>query len=587
MKQKKQRRIDAMGKKAMPKKKKGIPLEMLYAEAQKAFDQNNLDGAEIVYKLIFSYFPQESQAINKLAYIALRKQDYALAQKRFDTALKINPNDPEALRQVGYIFFNQKDRKKAIPLLEKSLKYDPSRPQTWNMLGRAYESTGDEDKALNAYVKAVEADPEYGNGWLNAGKIYHLSGNHEKALKFYDKALVTLRNSQAVYNNLGSLLKTMQRFDDSEKVYQKGIKLYPESPGMLYNLGNLMREQGRTQDAIKYFDQSLKINNDAPAVHWNLALAHLLDGNIKKGFEEYLWRWDYDQFPTKKRHFKQPMWDGKSFDGKTLFIYLEQGVGDWIQFARWIPKVAKMKGKTGKLIVECHGGLKKMFQEIEGVDHVQYREETPPTFDMQVPYMTIPYLLEETLDSMPKDVPYLKVPRAAKHRIPESVTKPTDNLKVGITWAGNPNHGNDKNRSSSLRHWLPLFELEGISWFSLQKGQKENEPQELKILDKVEVLGPHFQDYSETAAVMEELDLIITVDTSVAHMAGALGRPTWVLIPHVPDWRWLMDRDDSPWYPTARLFRQDESRTWASILPSLRKALADYRFFKSSSKQSA
>ncbi len=586
MKQKKQRKIDKIGKKALPKKKKAIPLEILYSEAKRLAENNNLFGAESLYKVIFNSFPDETIAINKLAEISLKQKNYSLAQKRFDTALKANPNNAEALYHVGQTMFGQKEYDKAVDFLNKSLAADPSRVTGWNTLGRAYEHLNDEEKALQAYIKATKINPEYGNAWLNAGKIYHLSGAHEDALRYYGKALKTLKNSQAVYNNLGSLLKTMGRYKDSEDTYRKGIKLYPNSPGMLYNMGNLMRDECRPEEAIKCFEKSLKIDNDVPGVHWNLALAHLLSGNIKEGFKEYLWRWDYDQFPTKKRHFAQPMWDGKPFNGKTLFIYLEQGVGDWIQFARWIPEVVKKKGKTGKLIVECHSGLKKLFSEIPGVDHVQYREETPPPFDTQVPYMTLPYLFQNTLENMPKKTPYLTVPKAAKHKVSESVIKPTDNLKVGIVWAGNPQHGNDKNRSSSLRHWIPLFELDQISWFSLQKGQKEEEPRELKLANKIELLGPHFQDYSETAAVIEHLDLVISVDTSVAHLAGALGKPVWVLVPYSPDWRWLLEREDCPWYPTARIFRQDKSRTWASVMPKLREALSDQRFFKKSTQKS-
>ncbi|MHA1539822.1 MAG: tetratricopeptide repeat protein [Alphaproteobacteria bacterium] len=557
-----------------------IPVSSLYAQGLKMLKRKAYDQAEGVFKTIADHFPKEVRAMLHLAQIARMRGHHAMAFKRYERVYAIAPKDPDVLLHFGGYLLEQKDNKRAAEYLEQATRHRLSDGALWTSLGRAYENIGDQEKAIGSYKKATEVEPKDGNAWLNLGKVCHLTKKHEEGLKYYNKALKILPDNLALHNNLGSLLKTMGRYDDAEALYKRGLQIDQKAGGILYNMGNLMKEQSLCNKAIYYFEKALEISPNAANIHWNLSLALLAKGDIERGFDEYRWRWDYDEFPTKKRNFIVPEWDGAVFYKKTLLIYLEQGMGDLMQFARWIPEVVKKKGAGSKIIIECHAPLVRLLSNFEGVDQVLLREEEHPHFDLQIPYLTLPAVFKETLITMPQKVPYIVPPESAESaKVKEGFAR-DKNLKVGLVWAGNPKHKNDKNRSSSLENLRKILDMENITFYSLQKGERVKDIETLGLQDKIINLDHKIDDFLDTAHIINNLDLVITVDTSVAHLTGALGKPLWVMLPFSCDWRWMTNRDDSPWYPSARLFRQDKKKEWKTLIPALRDGLKDLAYYK-------
>jgi hypothetical protein len=293
----------------------------------------------------------------------------------------------------------------------------------------------------------------------------------------------------------------------------------------------------------------------------------LLDGKYEQGFAEYEWRWKLRRSPP--RGFKQPLWDGKPFPNKTLLLHQEQGFGDSIQYARYVPIVKKL---GGTVIVECPVELARLFATIEGIDKVLIRGAPMPKFDVYAPLLTLPKIMGTTLKTVPAAVPYLKPPELRTVHLPVVDRRL---FKVGIAWAGRPTHRNDRNRSCPFSHFVELMGLPGAAFFSLQKGAAAEDLRKDACDALVMDVGQQIEDFADTAAVVQQLDLVISVDTAVAHLAGALGRPAWVALPLSGDWRWMRQGETTPWYPTMRLFRQKTRGNWDDVLAAVRRQLRD------------
>ncbi|UCE47415.1 MAG: tetratricopeptide repeat protein, partial [Phycisphaerales bacterium] len=333
-----------------------------------------------------------------------------------------------------------------------------------------------------------------------------------------------------------------------------------------YNLGNALKEQGRCDEAIECYDRAIQLRPGYAQAHWNRSHAFLLSGDLTQGWEGYKWRRapELEIFTYPHRH-ERPRWDGSSFTGKRLLVHCEQGLGDSIQFMRYLPMV---KARGGTVIFEAWKPLHGILHDYEGVDELlelSFTEKTDAKFDLHISLMDLPAVFETTLKTIPAEVPYV-------HPDPEKVKiwrnrLGDDGFKVGMVWAGSPRHGNDHNRSCSLDMFAQLANIDGVRSYSLQKGPAAAQTKGFQI----ESLSNDLHDFSDTAAVMENLDLVISVDTAAAHLAGAMARPTWILLPFAPDWRWMLNRTNSPWYPTARLFRQQKWGDWDSVLGRVAK----------------
>lgn len=428
---------------------------------------------------------------------------------------------------------------------------------------------GDLDAAIDGYNRALFLNPKVPDVYNNLGVALRAQGKLEAAVACYRRSLVLRAGSASVYSNMGNALREMGRLQTAVASHQQAIKLAPNNPEAYYNLGLALRDSGQVDQALACFGRTLALKADHVDCHWDRALTLLTKGEFGPGFDEYEWRWKLERSPP--RGYTQPLWDGGALKGKTLLVHQEQGFGDMLQFARYLPMLKERTGGA-TIAVEVQPELVRLFSEIAGVDKVVARGAALPKFDAYVPMLTLARIFGTTLDTIPAEVPYLKAPEMETLKLPPSLDR---QFRVGIAWAGRPTHRNDANRSCEFRHFVELLGIPGVTAYSLQKGPKEADIKTHGCEGLLMNLAPRLNDFADTAAVIEQLDLVITVDTAIGHLAGALGKPAWVVVPFAPDWRWLLETEQSPWYPHHRLFRQSEPGGWDAVFARLRKALRD------------
>ena len=323
---------------------------------------------------------------------------------------------------------------------------------------------------------------------------------------------------------------------------------------------------GKFSTAIKSYREAISLQPDFADAHFNQAIIFLLQGRLEEGWEKYEWRWNSTQ-KSQKRDFKQLLWNGTSLNGKTILVHTEQGFGDAIQFVRYVDLLCDL---NTTVIFECETELKTLFKSIDCIDKLVAKGEKIPDFDVHAPLLSLPRIFGTTLKNIPAEIPYL-YPDVEVN--PIFLSDSSRKFKIGIAWAGNPEHVNDHNRSIDLKRFECLLGIEECEFFSLQIGEHREDIKQCGYDNMIKDLGKQLADFHCTASAILQLDLIISVDTAVAHLAGALGKPVWTLLPFMPDWRWLLNRSDSPWYPSMRLFRQNEIENWVSVFEQLKLSL--------------
>jgi len=418
------------------------------------------------------------------------------------------------------------------------------------------------------YRKILDENPNNPDALHLLGLIAHQIGKYEESAKLISKAIKLTPNNALYYGNLGMVYDALGKEEESAKCFIKALERDSKYNGAHlahYNLGIFFRDKGQIKEALEHFNKAIELEGNFPDAHWNRGLILLLLGNLREGWKDYEYRFKKKK-PADSRVFNKPKWDGSQLEGRKILIVSEQGFGDNIQFIRYIPLI---KERGGYVILECKKELKELFKDIPGVDKfVDKESDSVPNidFDYYAHLMSLPMIFGTNLDNIPDKIPYLKADSALVEKLKAKFD--TNNFKIGIVWVGNPNQENNKNRSTTFEKFKCLKELPGIKLYSLQKGANHqlNEPE---ITD----MAGYISDFAETAAVIENLDLIITVDTSVAHLAGAMGKPVWTLLTFAPDWRWLMNRKDCPWYPGMRLFRQKKPGDWDSLFNEVKKEL--------------
>lgn len=495
---------------------------------------------------------------------ALRDRGFAESMVR--EGLRRFPLNPDLRFLAGQLLSDVNEHTRAIEHLNVAVNLSPNHMIAINALGYALEQSGDlerAEKVLRGGEARAAGDTVF-NILLNLGNVLQKQERYEEGRVYYERAM-KLRQPGYLFANFGALLRKSRRFDQGRTIYRRGLVIDPANGGAYYNLGNLEKEVGRLDDAVAAYRLSVCIQPDRASTHWNLSLALLSAGYLEEGFAEYEWRWLYDGFPSRRRNFPQPMWDGAPLDGRTLLVHAEQGMGDHLQFARFIPEIAK---QNGRVIVECHEPLMRLFEHYADKVEIVERLKEPSDFDLHLPLLSAPLVLGvKTLEDLPP-APFLAPPADWTFDIPEA--RP-DAFKIGIIWGGNPQFPGDRDRSAKLDYFLPFLEKAGVQLFSLQKGDREPElkdapPEIVRLSDRI-------TDFCDTASIMTQLDLVITTCTSTAHLAGALGVPMWVVLHHNPDWRWLRHRTDSPWYGSARLFQQETPGDWDGVIAAVGRAL--------------
>jgi tetratricopeptide (TPR) repeat protein len=506
----------------------------------------------------------------------------------------------EAYYNAGRIYHSMNRAMQASRCYRKALELNPDLPQAQNNLGRLYLEAGKTDAAIPCVLAAIRAKPDFAEAHFNLGEALRLRKAAQEAIVAFQRALRLKPSLVGAWNNLGNLLRDQGDPAQAAECFREVVRRRPDLAEGHYNLGSTLKDIGDPHTAIVHlktalhlnpahaegwnnlglahkncgnwkkalsaFSESVRIQADLAAAHWNRASVHLLTGRFREGWEDYEWRFRLPNwkklYPFRKR--LRP-WDGKRDGRQRLLVYDEQGLGDTLQFVRYLPLV---KERCGQVILETRPELIPLFGRLAGVDEIVARPEGPlepqAAADACIPLMSLPRVFGTTFETIPAAVPYIRAEAATSEAWKQRLDHP--GLKVGLVWAGRPEHQNDRNRSCRLELFSSLTEIPGLRIFSLQKGPAEKELQDSQLKNRIVHVGADLANFVDTAAVVSHLDLLVSVDTSVAHLAGAMARPVWVLIPAIPDWRWMLERHDSPWYPTMRLFRQAREGEWRPVV---------------------
>jgi len=448
-------------------------------------------------------------------------------------------------------------------------RFRPAWWEAWARLASVHDARKDWSGAIHAYEQALALKPSMPQVLCNLGMAHLARRNHAEALRRFSQAAVLPPPIAEVFNGQGVALKALNHPAEAVIAFQKALALRPGEMDWLCNLGNTYVALRRFEEAHAAYDQVLRLNPSDGTARFGKALAYLICGQFQEGFQLYESRWD-SELRGCKRVFKKPEWNGEvSVEGKTLLVHCEQGLGDTIQFVRYVSLLAK---RNARVWLEVQSSLVDLCRTVPGVAAVFAEKTAPDSYDLTCSLLSLPRLLHTTLATVPAASPYLFAD-PSKVAIWRGRLAVAGEARIGLVPSGNPYHRNDHNRSISLSMMAPLFASRPGSVFILQKELSLGDREYLLQRPFAKHLGVEFADFTETAAAIMDLDLVISVDTSLAHLAGALGKPVWLLLPFSPDWRWLLDRSDSPWYPSMRIFRQPAAGSWGSVVEAVQHAL--------------
>lgn len=527
-----------------------------------------LTEAEQIYQQILQAEPNHAEALHLLGVIAHDRGKPELAVDYIQRALALDPNKAVYYGNLGLACQSIGRIDVATECLRRALMLAPDFVEAHNNLGNVYAEQKQFEEAIQCYKKALQINPVYADVYNNLGNAHADLGRLEEALPYYQRALQLKPNYPEACNNYGNALRDLGRLQESEHFCREATRLNPNYFEAYNNLGAALHEQGRLHEALACYAESIRLNPDYPEAHWNQALGWLALGNFEQGWPEYEWRFKRKIFPP--RPFTQPMWDGSPLNGQTILIHAEQGFGDTLQFIRYATLV---KQRGGRVVVACPAMLAPLVATCPGVDQVVPDKTPLPPFDVHLPMLSAPYVFRTTLATIPADVPYLFADPEREQWWRDALAD-ADGFKIGLSWKGDAKHRKDRFRSIPLAKFEPLARLDGVRLFSLQVGPGVDQIAELAGRFPITDLDSYLQTFADTAAVMKNLDLVITIDSAVAHGAGALGVPVWVAIPAAPDFRWMLQREDSPWYPTMRLFRQKQLGEWDEVIDRLVAAVS-------------
>ena len=496
---------------------------------------------------------------------SLGKFDEAIQE--YEQALSLDPDRADAHYNLGHAYHVQGQLDKAIASYERAVRLRPKYAEAYNNLGVALHVQGRLQEAVVCFEQALTLKPDYAEAHNNLGGILKDLGKLDQAAASYQRALRIQSDYAGAYSNLGAVLQLQGRLPEAVACLQKALLLQPDSAEAHYRLGSALHAQGKLEDAAALYAQALALAPDHVGAQFDRSMLQLLQSDYAIG-----WRNCESRFRVKKiapRSFPQPLWHGEPLNGARILLHDEQGLGDSLQFLRYLPGV---HAAGGSVILAVQKKLRRIATQLPGVACLVHAGDPLPPFDWHCPLMSLPAACGTTLKTIPAQVPYLSAPRDAIEAA-AALYWPKTGGRVGLAWAGRPDNQTDETRSMPLTLLNPLFGIENVHFFSLQMGSAAEQSADVNA--DITDLASVTTDFADTAAHMAHMDLVITVDTSVAHMAGALARPTWVLLSNAADWRWLLNREDSPWYPTVRLFRQPKLGDWTSVIEAVRIALLE------------
>lgn len=610
-----------------------------FRQAQLAHNRNDLVRAESLYRAILATRNDLVDAWHNLGALCHQTGRNREAAEYMGKALQLRPNAGDIACNLSVVLLALGRPQEALARAGQALTVLPNHAVVHYNHGNALRALNRLDEALTAYDRAIALKPEYADAHDNRGVVLERLKRYDEALAAHDRALAQRPLSAEAHHNRGVALSALKRYDEALASFDRALALRPDLPEALNHrgaaLGNLkrpaealatldralalcpdyaeaignrgmvlvhldrpeealvaldramaalperaafhhsrgfaLRAMGRHHEALSCKQQAVRLDPDTPEFHWNLGLTQLLLGDFANGWQNYEWRWRCEGMMGPPRQYDRPLWLGDAdIAGRTILLHHEQGLGDTLQFCRYATQVAA-RGAT--VLLEVQKPLQALLAGLEGVHRVIASGETHPHFDFHCPLASLPLAFGTHIDSIPADIPYLS-PDPAKVEAWSTRLAADGRMRVGVAVSGSATHNNDRNRSMPLASLLPLL-AEPVQLVLLQKEIRDGDRQVLSERPEILSFADELDDFSDTAALVAAVDVVVSVDTSVAHLAGALGKPLWLLLPYVPEWRWLLEREDSPWYPTARLFRQAQTGDWASVVTRIRAALIE------------
>jgi Tfp pilus assembly protein PilF len=489
-------------------------------------------------------------------------------------------NDPELIYLLALIMDSRQEYPTALALFEKAARRLPDRADIAYNFGVVCQASGDLERAAQLWERATGLDPGMKDAHFNLGKAFSELKLLDKSENAYRRALSLFPADAQTLYNLGNLKFQQDDFKEAEHLLRQATRVKPCWSDPWVNLGMALSHQGRYADAEKCYDEALRHNPENAEAHWNRALLLLMSGNYREGWPEYEWRFKRVKWQSFYPYSHPvPRWNGAPFKGQRLLVHDEQGLGDTLQFLRYLPMV---KALGGTVIFETKSKLLPLLKSVAGADAVVSRGpdgKLDGDYDFYAPLLSLPAIFGTILHTVPNQVPYLFANDELVNGWAAKLSS-LSGLKIGICWQGNPAYGADRQRSVPLKYFAPLAKMENVQLISLQKihglEQLDRLPSDVGILNLGRELDEHTGVFMDTAAVMRNLDIIITSDTAIPHLAGALGVPVWILLPHVPDWRWGLTGDSYPWYPTMRVFRQPKPGDWQGLFKAVCETIAHH-----------
>ncbi len=571
----------------------------LYAAGLRHLQAGRHLDAQVCCQQALAIDASHADTLHLMGLVCLGAGQFDHAVEWIVRAIRHNPKT-EFLSTLGTALQHQGRHEEALKAFDKAVQLKPEDAELWKNLGSVLIELQRPADAVLSFQQALKLDPHNWDAANKCGTLLHRLGRLEEAvahfklydqlqpnlalamrtqclfdMKRFEEALADNRRAQALdpsnadtCNNIGIALQLLGREEEALQWFDRALELRPNSAVVANNKAAALVKIQKFDDAFAAYGQAKALDPGNALIDWDLALLHLLTGNFAAGWAG---REARRRLPSHYPKFSQPMWLGEDgIEGKTILVHMDEGLGDSIQFARYIPMLA---ARGARIVVVDMDALSPLLSGLPGVSQfVPFSAGTLPPFDLHCPMTNLALAFGTRLQSIPSTTSYLPAPAPTRVQAWEGRLGPHERLRVGLVWSGNPNHKNDHNRSIPLRALARSLDADA-SFVSLQKDPRPDD--RATLLERTDILDVSAQliDFSETAALVSCLDLVITVDTSVAHLAAALGRPTWILLPYTPDWRWLLGRDDSPWYPTVRLFRQTETRDYASVLDRVRTEL--------------
>ncbi|MBF0612058.1 MAG: glycosyltransferase family protein [Magnetococcales bacterium] len=497
------------------------------------------------------------------------------AEALYRAILALEPGHVSASYNAGVLLQTQGRQEEAVLFYKNAVTVKPDYSEAYCNLGTALQDLGRLDEAVAIYQQAISIRPDFAMAYCNLGVALKMQGKLPESIQAYQQAIRLNPQYDWAYANMGAAYMDMGLLDESLAAAQKAITLNPTMIMGYFNLGTVYKGLNRLSEAEQIFRQAIALQPSFVEAHFVLGQVLLTQGRLAEGWGEYEWRWNLKEYGWLKSlhgEFSQPRWNGEPLQGKTILVYAEQGMGDTIQYVRYLPWLVDM-GAT--VILAVHPPLVTLFSQLKRIFVIPLDQKPLPAFDYHSPLLSLPRLQGTQLFNVPANVPYL---HADENLVQQWLPRLGGGLRVGLVWAGNPTQKGDKFRSPRLASMFPLFDIPGVTFIALQVGEGRQDLQQYPLPPHVIDLGKEIKDFSDTAAIMKSLDLMITSCTAPLHLAGALGVRTWGVIPYSPHFLWMLNREDSPWYPTLRLYRQDRyDVNWSQVIQQVRQDLLALR----------